>query len=676
MQQDDLDKKATGVFAGKVVRKDLLHQIKGGENVPSYVLEYLLGKYCASDNDEEIRIGVDAVKETLTTNYFRHDEANKAQSMVEQKGRHRFIDRVEVRFLPSENKYWASMDHFGYAKIHIAEEFYRRYERLLEGGIWAIIDVEFRMSEEGKKDSPFHIVDLKPIQLARFDLDEYLDGRRAMSRDEWIDLLLRSVGLEPFRMENRLKILLLTRLIPFVEKNYNFIELGPRGTGKSYAFSEMSPYCMLLSGGKASTANLFYNNARRQVGLVGHWDVVAFDEVGGMKITDPDAVQIMKDYMANGRFSRGVTQVLADASLVFIGNLNQPVESLVQNSATDLFQPLPREFDLALLDRMHFYLPGWEVPKNSKDILTVHYGFVTDYLAEAFRALRKQNRFDEAERVFRFGSHVEGRDATAAKKTVSGLLKIVHPGGGWTKEELTEYVELAMEGRRRVKEQLKKRGSFEFYKTSFSYIDLENDTERSVGVPEQGGAGVISQDPLPPGTVYTAGVDSEAKVALFRLEVTLTAGTGKLRTPTGLDKSLKESLNRAFSYLQNVKDKLGLTQMLAQKDVYAEAVDLSGGRIECPCGVAFFAAMISVVRNRHVQAGTVILGDLTIQGNIKGPASITEPLQLSLEAGALRVLVPISNKAQFAGLPEDVIERLDVVFYGDVDRAVLKTLEV
>lgn len=675
MQQDELDTRVTGTFAGKVVRKDLLHQIKGGENVPSYVLEYLLGKYCASDNEEEIRIGVDAVKETLTSNYFRHDEANKAQSMVEQKGRHRFIDRVEVRFLASENKYWASMDHFGYTRIHIPEEFFRRYERLLEGGVWAIVDVEFRLSEEGKKDSPFHIVELRPVQLARFDLDEYIEGRQVLSRSEWIDLLLRSVGLEPIRMEQRLKLLLLTRLIPFVEKNYNFIELGPRGTGKSYAFSEMSPYCMLISGGKASTANLFYNNARRQVGLVGHWDVVAFDEVGGMKITDPDAMQIMKDYMANGRFSRGVTQVLADASLVFVGNLNQPVESLVQNSATDLFQPLPREFDLALLDRMHFYLPGWEVPKNSKDMLTVHYGFVTDYLAEAFRALRKQNRFDEAERAFRFGSHVEGRDATAAKKTVSGLLKILHPGGEWTREDLIEYVEIALEGRRRVKEQLKKRGSFEFYKTSFSYIDLQDDTERSVGVPEQGGAGVVSQDPLPPGTVYTAAVDNEAKVALFRLEVTITAGTGKLRTPTGLEKSLKESLNRAFSYLQNVKDKLGLTELLAQKDVYAEAVDLSGGRIECPCGVAFFAAMISAVRNRQVQAGTVVLGDLTIQGNIKGPPSITEPLQLSLESGALRVLVPVSNKTQFAGLSEDVIERLDVVFYGDVDRAVLKTLE-
>jgi ATP-dependent Lon protease len=476
-------------------------------------------------------------------------------------------------------------------------------------------------------------------------------------------------------MEPRLKLLLMTRLIPFVEKNYNFIELAPRGTGKSYAFSEMSPYCMLISGGKASTANLFYNNARRQVGLVGYWDVVAFDEVGGMKITDPDATQIMKDYMANGRFSRGITQVLADASLVFIGNLNQPVDSLVQNSATDLFQPLPKEFDLALLDRMHFYFPGWEVPKISKDTLTVHYGFVTDYIAEAFRVLRKQNRFDEAEKQFRFGSHVEGRDAIAVNKTVSGLLKILHPHGEWTNQDLSEYIELALEGRRRVKEQLKKRGSFEFYKTSFTYIDLQDDTERSVGVPEQGGAGIISQDPLPPGTVYTAAVDAEAKVALFRLEVALAAGTGKLKTPTGLEKSVKESLNRAFSFLQNVKEKHGLTQELAQQDIYAEAVDLSGGRVDCPCGVAFFAAMISAIRNRRVQAGTVILGDLTIQGNIKGPASITEPLQLALESGAIRALVPVSNKVQFGGLPEDMIERLDVVFYGDIDRAVLKTLE-
>jgi len=420
---------------------------------------------------------------------------------------------------------------------------------------------------------------------------------------------------------------------------------------------------------------LFYNNARRQVGLVGHWDVVAFDEVGGVKVTDPDTIQIMKDYMANGRFSRGVTQVHADASLVFIGNLNQPVEALVRNSAADLFQPLPEAFDLAVIDRFHFYLPGWDIPKTSKDLLTTRYGFVTDYLAEAFRLLRKQNRFDAAEQYYRFGSHVEGRDASAAKRTVSGLLKLLHPDGGWTKAELTEYLELALEGRRRVKEQLKKRGSFEFYKTSFSYIDNEDGSEHMVSVPEQGGAGVISPDPLPPGTVYTAAADGQARVGLFRLEIAITAGTGKLRAPGGLEPPLKESLNRAFTYLQSVKDRLGLTPMLAQKDIQAEAIDLSGGRVDCACGVAFYVAMISALYNRRVLAGTIILGDLTVQGNIKGVNSVMEPLQIAMENGAQRALLPIANKNQVAGLPEEVVERLDIVFYGDTDRAVSKVLE-
>lgn len=674
MTDETLDQKLIRVFSGKVVRKDLLHQIRGGENVPSYVLEYLLGKYCASDDPMEVTMGIAAVKDTLRSNYFRHDEANKAKSLVEQRGRHRFIDRIEVRFLPSENKYWAAMDNFSYSHVHIPEEYYRRYDRLLEGGIWALVDVEFRPSDK-KGDSPFHVADLKPIQLARFDEEEFIKGRAQFTRDEWIDMLIRTLGLEPERMERRLKLLTLVRLIPFVEKNYNLIELGPRGTGKSYAYSEMSPYCILISGGKASSANLFYNNARRQVGLVGHWDVVAFDEVGGMRVNDPDTIQIMKDYMANGRFSRGVTQVMADASLVFIGNLNQPVESLVQNSATDLFQPLPEAFDLAVIDRLHFYLPGWEIPKTSKDLLTTHYGFVTDYLAETFRVLRKDNRFDAAEQYYRFGSHVEGRDASAVKRTVSGLLKLLHPDGSIPQAELTEYLELGMEGRRRVKEQLKKRGSFEFYKTSFSYIDRESGAERVVSVPEQGGAGVISPDPLPPGNIYTAAADSEARVGLFRLEVAVTAGSGKLRAPGGLEPSLKESVNRAFAYLQSVKDKLGLTSLLAQKDVQVEAVDLSGGRIECACGVAFYVAMISALYNRRILAGTVVLGDLTVQGNIKGVPSVMEPLQIAAENGALRALLPMSNKNQVSGLPEEVVERLDVVFYGDPDRAVSKVLE-
>lgn len=678
---DTLDHLLLATYGGKVVRKDLLHQIKGGENVPSYVLEYLLGRYCASDDPEEIRLGIEAVKTTLANNYFRHDEANKAQSLVEQRGSHRFIDRIEVRFLPSEMKYWAAMDNFSYSRIHINERWYRMYDRLLEGGIWALIDVEYRpeVDDEGNSKrggSPFHIGELRPIQLARFDFEEFCEGRRAFTTDQWIDVLVRSAGMEPDRMERRLKLLFVARFLPFVEKNFNFIELGPRGTGKSYVFSEMSPYCILISGGKASSANLFYNNARRVVGLVGHWDTVAFDEVGGMKVQDPDTVQIMKDYMANGRFSRGVTQVLADASMAFVGNLNQSVETLVANAGTDLFQPLPREFDLAILDRLHFYLPGWEIPKTSRDLLTNRYGFVTDYLSEAFRALRKQNRYDALDGAYRLGSHLEGRDANAVRRTVAGLLKLIHPDGTCTRAELQQYLELAMEGRRRVKEQLKKRGSFEFYKTSFSYIDVEDGVERAVGVPEQGGRGVISADPLPPGTVYTAAMDDEGHLSLYRLEVTLTAGTGKLRTPAGLERGLKESLNRAWAYLQSVRDRMGVAEALAPKDVVAEAIDLSGGRVECACGVAFFAAILSALGNRRVQAGTVVLGDLSIQGNVKALPSITEVLQLALDNGALRVLLPTGNKAQFAGLPEDVVEKLDVVFYSDVERAVAKVVEL
>ncbi len=678
MLTDPLDQKLTETFSGKVVRKDLLHQIKGGENVPSYVLEYLIGRYCASDNEDEIRIGLEAVKETLTTNYFRHDQANRAQSLVEQKGRHRFIDRIEVRYLPSEDKYWASMDNFAYNRIHIDSDFHRRYERLLEGGVWATIDLEHRAADDTDKKtaSPFHVADLKPIQLARFDFEEYCAGRSHFTRDEWLDVIIRSLGLEPGLMTHRLKMLLMSRLVAFVEKNFNFIELGPRGTGKSYAYSEMSPYCILLSGGQASKANLFYNNSTRKVGLVGHWDVVAFDEVGGLKVTDPEVVGIMKDYMANGRFSRGVTQVIADASMVFVGNLDQPVESLVQNRSTDLLQPLPPEFDLALIDRMHFYLPGWEIPKTSRDSLTARYGFVTDYLAEAFRALRKQNRFDLAEQYVRFGSHVEGRDATATRKTVSGLAKLLHPDGKITRAEVVEYIELAMEGRRRVKEQLKKRGSFEFHRTSFSYIDEESGVERTVGVPEQGGGTVISPDPLPPGSAYAVIADDQARVGLFRIEVSLVPGSGKLRTPSGLERGLKESVARALSYLASVKERMGVAALVAQKDIAVEAVDLSGSRVDGACGVAFYVAILSAIQNRQVQPRTVVLGDLTVQGNLRGVSSILEPLQVALENGATRSLVPISNKTQFAALPEEVVEQMDIVFYGDLDRAALKALEL
>lgn len=675
MELDALDIKLTQHCAGRVVRKDLLHQIKQGTNVPSYVLEYLLAKYCASDDEEEIRLGIEAVKQTLQKNYFKQDESNKAQATVERNGRHRFIDRLEVRFVPSEGKYWAALDNFGYARVHIPDEFHRRYDRLLEGGIWALIDIEYRPSDEGKPPSPFHIAELKPIQLARFDMEEYNESRKHFTTDEWIDVLTRSVGLEPERMDRRLKLLLLTRLIALVEKNYNFIELGPRGTGKSFAFSEMSPYTILISGGKASTANLFYNNARRKVGLVGFWDVVAFDEVGGMKVTDPDTIQIMKDYMANGRFSRGITQVTADASMVFVGNVDKTPQDLLANPTTDLFAPLPKEFDLAVIDRLHFYLPGWEVPKHNSALNTRRYGFVTDYLAEAFKLLRKQNRFDALTGKIKLGAQVEGRDETGVKRTVSGLLKLLHPDGEVTQAELNEYVTLALEGRRRVKEQLRRRNFSEFHKTSFSYTDLTDDTEVQVHVPEAGGTGAISQEAMAAGTAFTALVGEDGKVGLFRIEVSVAPGTGKLKTPSSMARPMKESLTRAFAYLQSVKERAGLMQLLATKDLNVEAVDLSGGAIDGGAGVGFYVAMISALQGRRMQAGTVVLGDLTVQGNIKGPTSIVEVLQVVLENGALRAMVPLANKAQFGALPEEVVEKMDLVFYGDVDRAVMKGVE-
>lgn len=676
MELDALDIKLTQHCAGRVVRKDLLHQIKQGTNVPSYVLEYLLAKYCASDDEEEIRLGIDAVKKTLEKNYFKQDEANKAQATVERNGRHRFIDRIEVRFVPSEGKYWAALENFGYARVHIPDDFHRRYDRLLEGGLWALIDIEYRPTDDGPKpQSPFHIAELKPIQLARFDLEEYCESRRQFTTDEWLDVLTRSVGLEPARMDRRLKLLLLTRLVALVEKNYNFIELGPRGTGKSFAFSEMSPYSILISGGKASTANLFYNNARRKVGLVGYWDVVAFDEVGGMKVTDPDTVLIMQDYMANGRFSRGVTQVIADASMVFVGNVDKTPQELLANPTTDLFQPLPREFSLAILDRLWFYLPGWEVPKHSSSSNTTHYGFVTDYLAEAFKTLRKQNRFDALKGRVGLGAHIIGRDETAIKRTVSGLLKLLHPDGEVTQAELIEYVTVAAEGRRRVKEQLRRRNFGEFNKTTFTISDLTDGTEYTIRVPEAGGSGAIAQEALAPGCTYTASIGDDGKVGIFRIEVSVAPGTGKVKTPTALPRPLKESLNRAFAYLQSVKERAGLVQLLATKDLNVEAVDLTGGSVDGGAGVGFYVAMLSALQGRRMQAGTVVLGDLTVQGNVEKLSSIVELLQVVLENGALRALVPLGNKAQFGALPEEVVEKMDLVFYGDVDRAVVKGVE-
>ncbi|MBX6362429.1 MAG: protease Lon-related BREX system protein BrxL, partial [Gemmatimonadetes bacterium] len=438
---DPLDAKTNQVFAGKVVRKDLVRKVKVGANVPVFVLEYLLGKYCASDDPTAIELGLQAVEKTLRENYVRPDEANKAQSLVRERGSHRFIDKVKVTYHSSDDKYWAELTNFGHAHVHVPESYVTIYDRLLLGGIWAQVEIKHMYDETatGKK-SPFWIEELKPIQLASFSFDEYLEGRAQFTTDEWIDLLVRTVGLEPSRFDRRRKLLFLARMIPLCERNYNFVELGPRGTGKSYVYQEISPYSILLTGA-TTVARLFYNIGRREVGLVGKWDAVAFDEVADLDKMDKEVVTTLKTYCESGRFARDRETLEGHASLAMFGNTNQPIDVMV-GARMSLFSPMPAVIrdDMAFLDRMHFYLPGWEMPKMRNEFLTDHYGFVVDYLAEALRYLRQANYTERVDHYFDFGSHLNTRDVKAARKTLSGLLKLLHPSGECTREEMEEYL--------------------------------------------------------------------------------------------------------------------------------------------------------------------------------------------------------------------------------------------
>lgn len=674
---DALDRKAADFFPGKVVRKDLARQVKVGANAPIYVLEYLLGKYCATDDPAAVAAGLRLVNATLSESVIRPDEAMKAHSRVKERGAQSFIDKVSVRL--EGRKYWATAANFGNANLHVTDDLVRRYERLLEGGLWAHIDVEYR--EEEADDSaatrarPFYITDIRPIQVARFDLDEYRAARAELSTGEWLDLLIRSIGMEPEEMSRRVKLLTLLRLAPMVQKNYNLVELGPRGTGKSFVYRDLTPYAILVSGGKTTVANLFYNMSTMRVGLVGLWDVVAFDEVAGIRFGDKSAVQILKDYMESGSFSRGREEVAAEASLVFAGNINQPVDVLVRVGT--LFQPLPEEMqDMALIDRFHYYLPGWEMPKMHNRLLTDHYGFIVDYLAEALRELRRYNYTELIDEHFALGSHLNTRDDKAVRRTVSAYVKLLHPAGDPTPEELREYLELAMEGRRRVKEQLKKMGAFEYYHTSFSYMERADGRERFVGVPEEGGQHLIGADPLPPGSAYAASLGAEETVCLSRIELSRVAGSGRLRLPAGLDRPLRDSLTTAFDYLRANKGRLGIEPAIDGYDYMAQVINLTQGGTAGAVGVAFLVAFYSLAREMSPLSGLVVLGEMTLQGNILPLASLMEPLQVIMDNGGKRVLIPTTNKRQFLEVPSDVLERVDPIFYSEPAAAALKGLGV
>ena len=669
--RDALDNKANQLFAGKVVRKDLVRKVKVGANVPVFVLEFLLGKYCASSDEIAIQMGLQVVNDTLANNYIRPDEFAKAQSKVKENGKYSFIDKVKVRLVDSD--YWAEGVNFNNKFLHIPSQYVRDYERLLMGGVWAQVDMRFESGEESKGKNPFWIDKLVPIQIATFDLDEYRNVRKQFTTDEWIDLIVRSMGYEPSEMSRRLKLLFLVRLIPLAERNYNLVELGPRGTGKSYVVQEVSPYTALLTGG-TTVANLFGHMSGRQKGMVQIWDVVGFDEVADLQKMPKEVITTMKTYCESGTFQRGQEAVAGDASIAMFGNTNQPIDVMVQTG--HLFAPMPDTIrdDMAFIDRLHFYLPGWEIPQMRNELFTDHYGFVVDYLAEALREMRKHNFTEIIDRYFSMGAHLNARDRKAVRKTASGLMKILFPHGGVTQEELAEILELALEGRRRVKEQLKKMGSFEYYQTSFSYTLQETGEERFVGVPEQGGRDLISTDPLSPGTVYTAGVTSDGTVGLYRLEVSVSSGTGKLKMAGGISGAMKESVQRAFSYVQAKKAELGIARDLETSDMHVEVIDLLGNRVEAEIGIAFFVAAYSALRKAPVSPALLVLGDMSVQGNIKPLRSLTEPLQVAKDNGAKRALIPIENKRSFLDVSSDIMEHVDPIFYGDPKTAAMKVL--
>ena len=667
--RDALDDKVNRVFAGKVVRKDLVRKVKVGANVPVFVLEYLLGKYCASSDEMAIQMGMQVVNDTLADNYIRPDEGPKAQSRVKEQGRHTFLDKIKVRLVDS--RYWAEVVNFSHNYVHIQDHYVRDFDRLLTGGIWAQVDMTWDDTDE---KAPFFISKLTPIQLATFDLEEYRRLRAEFTTDEWLDLMVRSMGYEPAEMDRRLKLLFLTRLVPLCERNFNLVELGPRGTGKSYAIQELSPYAALLTG-PTTVANLFGHMTRLQhKGMVMIWDVVGFDEVADLQKMPKEVVTTLKTYCESGQFQRGQEAMAGYASIAMFGNTQQPIDVMVQTG--HLLAPMPDVIrdDMAFIDRLHFYLPGWEVPKMRNEHFTDHYGFVVDYLAEALRELRKLNFTEVIDRHFSLGAHLNARDRKAVRRTFSGLMKILHPHGEVSKEDLEELLGMAIEGRRRVKEQLKKMGSFEYYQTSFSYLDNESGEERFVGVPEQGGRDLISPDPLPPGTVYTASVAGDGTVGLYRIEVSLSSGTGKLKPAGGVKGSMKESVSRAFSYLLSQKSSLGVGREVDTADFHVEVIDLLGNHVEAEIGVAFFVAAYSIIRKGQPQPGLLVLGDMSIQGNIKPVRSLTEPLQVAMDNGAKRALIPIENKRQFLDVNPDVLEQVDPIFYGDLGQAAFKAL--
>jgi ATP-dependent Lon protease len=664
-------------FDGRIVRKDLTKHIKEGANVPVYVLEFLLGQYCSSDDPEVIEEGVENVKRILAANYVRPDEAQKVLSLLRQRGAYTVIDKITVNLNIKKDTYEAEFSNLGIKAIPISEEYPSKYDRLLCGGIWCIVQLDYEFIEEDKQASPIHIRKLTPIQMPHVDIQELKDGRKAFTKEEWIDILLRSIGMEPDMLSYREKWLLLGRMLPLIENNFNLCELGPRSTGKSHIYKEISPNSILVSGGQTTVANLFYNMARKTVGLVGLWDCVAFDEVAGINFKDKDGIQIMKDYMASGSFARGKEEKAASASMVFVGNINQSVDVLLKTSS--LFAPFPPEMgtDTAFLDRMHCYIPGWEIPKFRPEHFTDDYGFITDYLAEVLRELRKEQHGDEIDKYFRLGKNLNQRDTIAVRKMVDGLVKLIYPDGEYTKEQMEEILQYALEMRRRVKEQLKKLGGMEFYDVNFSYIDNETFEEHFVSVPEQGGGKLIPEGMCNPGQVYTVSHGKSGMIGVFRLESQMLPGNGKFeKTGLGSDGKCKEAANTAFNYLKANSNRISGNISTTTKDYIVNYQDLQGIGMPQNLALPTLIALCSVSLGKPAVSGLAVLGEISIAGTILKVEELANALQVCLDSGARKVLLPITSAADLGTVPSELIGSFNIIFYSSPEDAVFKALGV
>lgn len=677
LDRDKLLDKLLTHFSGKIVRKDLTKRIKEGANVPVYVLEYLLGMYCSSQDEEIIEQGVQNVKNILSRNYVRPDEAQKVISKIRELGSYTVIDKVSVKLNYRTDTYVAEFSNLGLTGIPISSSYPSQYERLLAGGIWCIVQMEYFYDEGDKNRVPFIINKLTPIQMPTIDMEEFKRGREAFTTDEWVDVILRSTGIEPDKLNKRQKWLHLLRLVPLVENNYNYCELGPRSTGKSHVYKEISPNSILVSGGQTTVANLFYNMNTRQIGLVGLWDCVAFDEVAGITFKDKDGIQIMKDYMASGSFSRGKEEKNATASFAFVGNINQSVDVLLKTS--HLFDPFPEAMgmDTAFLDRMHCYCPGWEIPKYRPEFFTDNYGFITDYLAEVMRELRKISYGDAYERYFRLGSQLNQRDTIAVKKTVSGLVKLVYPHGEFTKDDIEEILRIALEMRRRVKEQLKKIGGMEFYDVNFSYIDNESFQEEYVPVPEQGGGTLIPEGIGKPGHLYTVSRGNSGMLGVFKLETQMISGTGKFeRTGLGSNSKAKEAVDNAFKYLkansQNISGKISTTT----KDYLVHVHDLNGIGMTSSLTLPTIIAICSVALGKPAISSLAILGDVSIGGTLIKVEELANTLQVCLDSGAKKVLLPLTSAVDLGTVPPELVGSFNIIFYQSAEDAVFKALGV